>query len=237
MKPPKPSFTFKSFQDLRALLENKSFSSQERHHSALIDYEKKQNPELEEELFKKAMEGVTPISRDKYVERIFQLELPESSRDKEDAETLEKLTDLVKYGRGFNVADTPEYIEGIGYHVHPELAKRLHRGDYSIQAFVDLHGLFAEDAKEVFEKFLKFAVTTGKTGVLIVHGRGLSSPSEPVLKKKVVEWLTHGPWRKWVAAYTSARICDGGAGATYVLLRPRPASKRVKIRGDKAKKR
>ena len=237
MKPQKSSFTFKSFQDLRALLENKSFSSQERHHSTLIDYEKKQNPELEEELFKKAMEGVTPISRDKYVERIFQLELPESSRDKEDAETLEKLTDLVKYGRGFNVADTPEYIEGTGYHVHPALAKRLHQGDYSIQAFVDLHGLLAEDAKEVFEKFLKWAVTTGKTGVLIVHGRGLSSPSEPVLKKKVVEWLTHGLWRKWVAAYSSARICDGGAGATYILLRPRPVSKRVKIRGDKAKKR
>jgi DNA-nicking Smr family endonuclease len=95
---------------------------------------------------------------------------------------------------------------------------------------VDLHGLLAEDAKEVFEKFLKWAVTTGKTGVLIIHGRGLSSPSEPVLKKKVVEWLTRGPWRKWVAAYCSARICDGGAGATYVLLRLRPVSKRLEIK-------
>jgi DNA-nicking Smr family endonuclease len=237
MKSRKSSFTFKSFQDLKSLLENRSFPSGVQHHSDLIDYEEKQNPELEEYLFKKAMEGVTPISRDKYVERIFQLELPESSRDKEDAETLEKLTNLVKYGRGFNVADTPEYIEGTGYHVLPIVAKRLHQGEYSIQAFVDLHGLIVEDAKEVFEKFLKWAVTTGKTGVLIVHGRGLSSPSEPVLKKKVVEWLTHSPWRKWVAAYSSARICDGGAGATYVLLRPRPVSKRVKIRGDKAKKR
>ena len=237
MKSRKSSFTFKSFQDLKALLENKPFSFPERHHSDFIDYEEKQNPESEEEHFRQAMEGVTPISRDKYVERIFQLELPESSRDKEDAETLEKLTNLMKYGRGFNVADTPEYIEGTGYHVLPTVAKRLHRGEYSIQAFVDLHGLIVEDAKEVFEKFLKWAVTTGKTGVLIVHGRGLSSPSEPVLKKKVVEWLTHGPWRKWLAAYSSARICDGGAGATYVLLRPRPVSKRVKIRGDKAKKR
>jgi len=78
-------------------------------------------------------------------------------------------------------------------------------------------------------------VITGKTGVLIVHGRGLSSPFEPVLKRKVVEWLTHGPWRKWVAAYASARICDGGAGATYVLLSPRPVSKRRK-KGVGAKK-
>jgi DNA-nicking Smr family endonuclease len=230
MKPRKSSFTFKSFQDLRALFESKPFSFPEGHFSVPIDPEGKPVPELEEELFSKAMEGVRPISRKNYVEKICQIELPKSSRDKEDADTLEKLTDLVRYGRGFNVADTPEYIEGTGYNIHPFVAKRLHRGEYSIQAFIDLHGLFAEDAKEVFERFLKWAVTTGKTGVLIVHGRGLSSPSEPVLKKKVMEWLTRGPWRKWVAAYSSARICDGGAGATYVLLRPRPTSKRSKKR-------
>jgi DNA-nicking Smr family endonuclease len=230
MKSSKSSITFKSFQELKALLEGKLFSFPEQPHSDPIGHEEEQNPELEEELFKKAMEGVAPISRDNYVERIFQVELPQSSRDKEDAEILEKLIDLVKHGKGFNVADTPEYIEGTGYRIHPTVAKRLHRGDYSIQAFVDLHGLLAEDAKGVFEKFLKWAVTTGKTGVLIVHGRGLSSPFEPVLKRKVVEWLTRGPWRKWVVAYCSARICDGGAGATYVLLRPRPVSKRLRIK-------
>ena len=236
MKSFKSSFTFKSFQDLKALLENRPLPFPERPRAAPIVPEEEQNPEMEEQLFKKAMEGVRPILRGNYIQRIFQIEFPESSRDKEDAEILEKLADLVRYGRGFNVADTPEYIEGTNYHVHPGVAKRLHRGEYSIQAFVDLHGLFAEDAKEVFEKFLKWAVTTGKTGVLVVHGRGLSSPSEPVLKKKVVEWLTHGPWRKWVAAYASARICDGGAGATYVLLSPRPVSKRLK-KGAGAKKR
>jgi len=235
MKSSKSSFTFKSFQDLKALLESRPLSFPERRRADPIDPEEKQSPEIEEELFKKAMEGVRPISRENYIERIFQIELPESSRDKEDAEILEKLADLVKYGRGFHVADTPEYIEGTNYHIHPTVAKRLHRGDYSIQAFVDLHGLLAEDAREVFEKFLRWAVITGKTGVLIVHGRGLSSPFEPVLKKKVVEWLTHGPWRKWVAAYASARICDGGAGATYVLLSPRPVSKRRK-KGVGAKK-
>jgi DNA-nicking Smr family endonuclease len=237
MKSPKSSLTFKSFQDLRVLLENKPFRFPERRHVDLAAPEGKQPPELEEELFEKAMEGVAPISRDNYVGRVFQIEVQESSINKEDAEIMEKLADLVKYGRGFNVADTPEYIEGTGYQVHPAVAKRLHQGDYSIQAFVDLHGLLIKEAKDVFEKFLKWAVTTGKTGVLIVHGRGLSSPFEPVLKKKVVEWLTRGPWRKWVAAYCSARICDGGAGATYVLLRPRPVSKRLKMKEVGVKKR
>lgn len=236
MKSSKSSLTFKSFQDLKALLKSERFPLPGCLPTHPMDHEEKQHPELEEKLFEEAMEGVAPISRDNCVERVFQTELPESHNHQEDVETLEKLADLVKHGKGFNVADTPEYIEGTGYHVHPVVAKRLHRGDYSIQAFVDLHGLLAKDAKEVFDEFLKWAVTTGKTGVLIIHGRGLSSPSEPVLKKKVVEWLTRGSWRKWVAAYCSARICDGGAGATYVLLRPRPVSKRLK-KGLGAKKR
>jgi DNA-nicking Smr family endonuclease len=237
MKPRKPSSTFKSFQDLKVLVENKSFSPPAKPKPKPANNEGKESPELGWELFRKAMEGVTPISRDNYVERIFQIVLPESSRNTEDAEILKKLRDLVRYGKGFNVAATPEYIEGTGYNVHPIVAQRLHRGDYSIQAFVDLHGLLVEDAKEVFEKFLRWAVMAGKRGVLIIHGRGLSSPSEPVLKKKVIEWLTRGPWRKWVVAYSSARSCDGGAGATYVLLRPRPVSKRLKKRRVEAKKR
>jgi DNA-nicking Smr family endonuclease len=175
------------------------------------------------------MEGVIAIKRDRFVKRVSQDRFSENSRNRDEDETLLKLRDLVKYGKGFNLSDTPEYIEGTGYHVHPSVAKRLHKGDFSIQAHVDLHGLLADEAKEVFEKFLKWAVMRGKTGILIIHGRGLSSPLEPVLKRKVVEWLTHGPWRKWVVAYSSARICDGGAGATYVLLRQRPISKRLKL--------
>jgi DNA-nicking Smr family endonuclease len=223
----------KSFEDLKILLESKSISlpdSPQIYNAPTQDDAEKIDPEKEEGLFSEAMQGVIPISRGDYVERVTHLEIPEGSVNKtgEETESLSKLKDLVRYGKGFIIADTPEYIEGTGYHVYPEVARRLHRGTYSIQAFVDLHGLLVEDAKETFERFLKWAVTAGKTGILIVHGRGLSSPAEPVLKKKVVEWLTRGPWRKWIVAYASARACDGGAGATYVLLRRRPVSKKFK---------
>ena len=60
------------------------------------------------------MEGVTPIPKDNYVERRLQIELPEDPKNKDDAEALKKLMNLVRYGTGFNVSDTPEYIEGYG---------------------------------------------------------------------------------------------------------------------------
>jgi DNA-nicking Smr family endonuclease len=227
MKSSKASHSFRSFQDLEVLVKNKSLPA--RREVVPEKVEIVQSPELEERLFEKAMEGVKPIPRDKRIGRKNQIKLSEAPRNSEDAEALEKLANLVRYGTGFTVSDTPEYIEGTGYNVPSSIAKRLHRGDFSIQAHVDLHGLGVDDAKETFEEFLDWAVTTGRRGVLIIHGRGLSSPSEPILKNKVKEWLTRGPWRKWVVAYSSARKCDGGAGATYVLLRQRPVSKRSKL--------
>jgi DNA-nicking Smr family endonuclease len=230
MKSRKPSLTYRSFEEIKNLLKTGTLSLRKNHP---LREEGKREVVCEEQLFQEAMEGVKPISRENCTERVFRMDLPEGSQNREDAETLSRLRDLVRSGIGFDIFDTPEYIEGTGYNIHPEIARRLHRGDFSIQAHVDLHGLIAQDAREVIENFLKSAVMTGKRGVLIIHGRGLSSPAEPVLKKKVVEWLTHGAWRKWVVAYASARSCDGGAGATYVLLRQRPVSKRMKIRSKR----
>jgi DNA-nicking Smr family endonuclease len=141
-----------------------------------------------------------------------------------------RLRSLVDCGMGFMVSDTPEYMEGVGYMAPPEITRRLHRGDFSVQAHLDLHGLTVEEAWEAFDTFMKDAVLNGRFAVLIIHGRGLSSPADPVLKTKVAHWLTSGPWRKWVIAFTSARLCDGGSGASYVLLRHRPMTKKYRKR-------
>jgi DNA-nicking Smr family endonuclease len=187
-------------------------------------------PMDESELFLEAMADVEPIHREDRLEPdgISCISI-DSGNDSKD-ETIQRLSNLVNSGEGFVVADTPEYIEGTGYNIHPEISKRLHRGDFSIQSYIDLHGFGVEDARKVFENFFKDSITTGKRAVLVVHGRGLSSPDRPVLKTKVIEWLTRGPWRKWVIAFSSARSCDGGTGATYVLLRRRPLTRRHRKR-------
>ncbi|MEE9555920.1 MAG: Smr/MutS family protein [Candidatus Adiutricales bacterium] len=53
-----------------------------------------------------------------------------------------------------------------------------------------------------------------------MHGRGMNSKNQvSVLKERLRSILLRGPVRKKILAFTSARPHDGGAGASYVLLR------------------
>lgn len=229
MKPSNSAGLFLPFKDLKALLESKSLGLQPDPACATgesIDEQADHRPE--HALFKEAMADVKKISRTNCAAPIPSTPIFPDDKTNPANESLTQLRNLVKYGTGFVVSLTPEYVEGTAHGVNPEVARRLHRGEFSIQDYVDLHGLRVHDAHEVIDDFLKQSIISGKRAVLIIHGRGLSSPAKPILKSKVYRWLTSSPWHKWVIAFTSARLCDGGAGATYVLLRQKPLTKRFR---------
>lgn len=182
----------------------------------------------EEELFLRAVDDTRPLPANRVG-----IEAPPASPRPPPhlppGDEAEPLRRLVERGEGFEVCLTSEYVAGPADKAAAWLADRLHRGAFAVQDHLDLHGLTLEAARRRFEEFLGRALREGKRAVLIVHGRGLSSPGEPVLKTGILRWLDSGPWRRWVIAYASARLCDGGGGATAVLLRRRPA-RRVRSR-------
>jgi len=233
MKDSDSPLTHNPFGDLGNLLRSKPLSLPAPSVRARLDREPAADPESDEKVFLEAMKDVQAISKDKHARENGGTRPPEADKNVPEKGVMVQLENLVKYGEGFAISNTPEYMEGTGHDIHPEFARRLHQGDFSIQAHIDLHGFGVTEAREVFENFLKGAVTSGKRAVLIIHGRGLSSPGEPILKNKVTEWLTRGHWRKWVIAYASAQSYDGGTGATYVLLRQRPVTKRARKRPAK----
>jgi DNA-nicking Smr family endonuclease len=225
MKPHEPEGLNRPFAGLGNLLRRKSIRKAPAAPAPPPATRPPAPPASDEELFAAATAGVvrmdagTPDAEGPAPRRPGANPLP----DENDPGPLRR---LVAEGSGFVVCDTPEYMEGVGYRAPPGIAERLHRGDFSVQAHLDLHGLTVAAAEAEFDGFMQASIRTGKSAVLIIHGRGLSSPGEPVLKTKVSQWLGSGRWCKWVVAFTSARMCDGGAGACYVLLRRRPLKRR-----------
>lgn len=144
-----------------------------------------------------------------------------------DAEALAELSDLVAGDGPFDIASSVEFIEGAVAGLDRRLVRRLRAGDFAFQSHLDLHGMTAEQARAAVDTFLMRAHKNGQRCVLIVHGRGLNSKDQvPVLKRRVTTWLSRGSLARLVLAFTSARACDGGAGALYVLLRRDRAPRR-----------
>lgn len=102
-------------------------------------------------------------------------------------------------------------------HVGKRTMRKLARGNFSVQAEIDLHGMTVAEAKPRLAEFIDGCTRDGKLCVRVVHGKGLGSGQRgPILKQKVNRWL-----RQWdsVLAFVSTRQVDGGTGAIYVLLR------------------
>jgi len=137
----------------------------------------------------------------------------------EEQDALRALEEFVRRGN-VDIEQTAEYIEG-SIQPHGRLyLDDLRSGRFSVQAHLDLHGLNLQDARFVLEEFLLESVRAGFSCVRVIHGRGRHSyKHHPVLKKNVQRWLCARRMSRHVIAYTSARRCDGGGGAVYVLLR------------------
>ncbi|MEA3222729.1 MAG: Smr/MutS family protein [Thermodesulfobacteriota bacterium] len=142
-------------------------------------------------------------------------------RRKEDQEALDELKALVKGKVKFDITSTGEYMEGHVWSMDPSMLSKLKAGEFAIQAYIDLHGLIKGEAALDLGNFINSAYSKGHRSLLVIHGRGLKSKGEPVLKNSVVRWLTTGRLSSKVLAFCSARPCDGGTGALYVLLRKR----------------
>jgi len=177
------------------------------------------------------MAGVTPLSRG--LDRRIEGPAPAGrgrSPVSEEAETLAALSDLVDGTTRFDITDTREYVEGAIVGLDPRVLRRLRRGDYAWQAHLDLHGMTAEPARIAVDRFLGEAVGAGRRCVLIVHGRGRNSKDQtPVLKERLKVWLARGRAARMVLGFTTARPCDGGAGALYVLLRRDRARRPIRV--------
>lgn len=100
--------------------------------------------------------------------------------------------------------------------IAPNVAARLRRGHWAIQAELDLHGMRRDEAREALLGFVRGAARRGARCLRVVHGKGQRSPGgQSVLKGKTQRWLAQC---REVIAFAQASGPQGGAGALIVLL-------------------
>lgn len=175
----------------------------------------------EEELWTLAIDGAAPlVDRSARIRPERQpLSLAPQHLDP-DLAAYDELRALVTGEVPFDIADSDEFIEGHSRGLEQGVVRKLRRGDFSVQAHLDLHGLLKEEAKAELETFLVRCRQQAKRCVLVVTGRGLHSKDQvPVLKEALKRWMLTERFARHVLAFASARPHDGGSGAVYVLLR------------------
>lgn len=212
-KNPSSTIVANSLRDLKKIITQKKSARTGKNAAA-----KKAKPLDEAELFLHTMKEVEEIEEFRNIPVYHKtVRLPSKKRSSEK-EVQDILGDIVKGRRRVNLSHTQEFVEWADQECPPEVTKDLHRGRYSVQDYLDLHGITAADAEMEIEQFIRNSVQLGYRCIKIIHGRGLRSPAGPVLKDIVVNRLARRH-RKYVRAFVTARQCDGGLGALYVLLR------------------
>ncbi len=165
--------------------------------------------------FLKAMKDVNPIEQSNRVQH--KKNKPSTRPTQTLQDDKQVLIDMLSEPDDLSSIATGDELFFARTGLQHKVIKRLKRGELSIQAELDLHQLTKKEAREAVGEFLHYCTSNNLKQVRIVHGKGHGSPGKiPVLKTLVNHWLQQ---RDEILAFCSARPCDGGTGAIYVLLR------------------
>lgn len=168
----------------------------------------------ERDLFRKAVGKIRPVKQDKIHPKPKRRKPVPEQTLRDQREVMDSLLSDEYESADIETGDELLYTRpGLQLTV----IRKLRRGQFAIEAELDLHGATSIQAREAVNTFLKNARDQDKRVVRIIHGKGNSSAGKmPVLKGKVNSWLRQ---KNEVLAFCSARPNDGGTGALYVLLK------------------
>jgi DNA-nicking Smr family endonuclease len=211
----KKTFSVRPFDKLRKTMERHAASA-----APSRPRQKKKEEYTDEELFGREMENVLVIEEFRSLacaSRQRKTKTEPVPHDPEE-EAFRVLREITAGECPIHLPDTQEYVEWIHPQFRDDIIQSLHEGKFAVQAFLDLHGCTIPEAEEELDEFVKDALKKSLRCVKVIHGRGLRSVKGARLKYAVVARLS-GHFRKDIIAFVTARQCDGGLGALYVLLR------------------
>lgn len=107
--------------------------------------------------------------------------------------------------------------------------RQIVKGQHSIDARLDLHGMRQREAFTVLRSFLFRSQAEGHRHVLIITGKGTgreaaddffwAAKGQGVLRRLVPQWLQTPELGALIISYGASHLRHGGEGALYVKLR------------------
>jgi DNA-nicking Smr family endonuclease len=169
----------------------------------------KEKPEQETDLFRQALEGVTPLAPP---DRITPTTKPRKIPVRTSNDSTAASDTLSDHGAGDNAI-----TEFLRPGLNRLTLRKLRHGDWRIQDELDLHGLNSDAARKLLAEFLYGAAQRGLRCVNVIHGKGWRSEGrDGILKVLTRHWLAQHPQ---VLAFCEAPPQAGGGGAVWVLLK------------------
>ncbi len=155
-------------------------------------------PDDDNELWSIMMEDVTPLSEksNKIIKKTPKKILQPKNSSKNNTNT--------------SSVSTPSYAKDIDKRTQQKLKK----GQLSIEARLDLHGMTQQQAHSQLIPFIINAYENNKRPVIVITGKG-----KGILQSKVPQWLETSPIENMILKTAQAQPKDGGCGALYVYIR------------------
>ena len=166
------------------------------------------------ELFRQAVDKTVPLQNDKVVHA---RQKPSPHPRPTTLDEAQVLRDMLSDSPYTAEVEAGEELLFKRSNLQDGLLRKLRRGQFSVGAELDLHGMTVAEARDALTRFLAACRHSDIRCVRMIHGKGYGSRHKlPVLKGKLNHWLQQ---RNEVLAFCSARPIDGGTGAVYVLLK------------------
>lgn len=152
---------------------------------------------------------------------------PKSAESRQARPSDDQLDSLIrKTGFGHAGAAHPIPPETRADGVDSNSARRLRQGKLPVEATLDMHGMYREEAWQALADFIRHGYNSGKRCVLVITGKGRFHAADDtresgVLKRSLPRWLAAPPIAPLVLDYAQAQPRHGGDGAVYILLRRR----------------
>ena len=138
----------------------------------------------------------------------------EETKNQQKKEKIEKINPMTMWLRRYGVVDKDAEEEKIQAKMNQ--LDRNYLRNMAPEASIDLHGLTKEEATLRLDAFVNECCRRKLTKILIIHGKGNHSTTEPVLAKFVHDYIERS-YRLGESGHPDKT--EDGRGATWVIIK------------------